>query len=106
MRQQNKPSSGDFSGLPGADLVENGLRDLAANVRSAEALAVALFEPRLRTLGIAISGSHGGETLNLELYELLEEQYGVEAHSQYNALLRRVISFASALEREASARGR
>jgi hypothetical protein len=31
---------------------------------------------------------------------LLDEQYGCEAHSQYNALLRRVISFASALERE------
>lgn len=106
MTPQNERASGDFSGLPGADIVDKGLRDLAAGTVTAEALAVVIFEPRLQTLGIAIprqGRTPNGENLNLELYAMLEEQHGAEAHSRYNALLRRVISFASALERESSA---
>jgi hypothetical protein len=103
MIQKVRSSNGDFEGLPGAEIVEPGLNDLAAGVISAEALAVALFAPRLRPLGVNVPDCPLPSPQTHALYTLLEDRYGNEAHSRYNALLRRIISFASALEREASA---
>jgi hypothetical protein len=80
--------------VPGADLVVVGLRDLAAGAHSAEALLVSIAAPRLRLLGIRVS------TPLLEpedrLFALLTEVHGDGAHSRYNALVRRMVSFARA----------
>jgi hypothetical protein len=82
--------------LPGGDLVERGLRDLAEARETKEALLVSIAAPRLRACGLFVP-----ETLRdpeHRLFELLARDGSDEAHSRYNALLRRLVSFESALE--------
>ena len=85
-----------FENLPGGDLVEDGLRDLARRVESAPALLVASFAPRLRRLGVAVP-EHEIEEPEHRLYLLLAREDEDSAHSRYNALVRRMVSFARAL---------
>jgi hypothetical protein len=84
-----------YAGLPGADLVAEGLRDLAAGRETVASLLVEVGAPRLRQLGIAVPG----ETIRPEhrLYALLTRQSSDSAHSRYNALVRRLVSFERAL---------
>ena len=82
--------------LPGADLIRDGLRDLEAGVESVPALLVLVGAPRLRELGFEVPDTpYFPED---RLYELLAKQYGNGAHSQYNALIRRLVSFERAAE--------
>ena len=81
--------------LPGEGLVEVGLRDLANGVESIEALLVATAAPRLRSLGVAVPESP--ERPELRLYALLARTYGDAAHSRYNGLMRRMVSYQRAL---------
>lgn len=84
--------------LPGAELVVTGLTDLGRGVfDSTEALIVAIGAPRLRTLGIELPSSLP-DSPEHALYRQLGAQHGVEAHSKYNALLRRLVSFERALD--------
>jgi len=85
-----------FASLPGGDLVAQGLADLARGVRSAPALLVAIGAPRLRELGIEVPAASGASP-ERALYELLAERAGDAAHSQFNALIRRLVSFERAL---------
>jgi hypothetical protein len=78
--------------LPGADLVETGLADLARGVRSVEALLVQIGAPRLRQLGIAVPESQA-RFPETQLYALLAEHAPDSAHSRYNALIRRLVSY-------------
>lgn len=81
--------------LPGADLVERGLADLERGSHTVEAMLVAIGAPRLRDLGFPVRSS----VTNPEhrLYELLVQRHGSdEAHSRYNALVRRLVSFEQA----------
>ena len=82
--------------LPGADLVRRGLADLATGVSSIEALLVSIGAPRLRALGIEIETP----VANAEhrLYALLAMEDSDSAHSRYNALIRRLVSFERAAE--------
>lgn len=82
--------------LPGGDLVEAGLRDLAAGVESTEALLVASFAPRLRRLGVDVP-PHAVSDPEHRLYGLLAATSSDSAHGRYNALVRRMVSFARAL---------
>ncbi len=83
--------------LPGHELVSTGLLDLAAGRESEEGLLIAMAAPRLRTLGFDVPEG-GGERPSHRLYELLSEA-DRDAHSRYNALVARVVSFARAAER-------
>jgi len=86
----------DPDSLPGAELVATGLDDLERGTVSAEALLVSIGAPRLRRLGLEIS-----EPLpepEHRLYEHLRAEHGDAAHSQYNALVRRLVSFERAAE--------
>lgn len=90
---------GRFADLPGADLVGRGVRDLAAGRRSVEALLVSRASVRLRSCGVPV-----GEPLpdaDHELYRLLAQRDGTGAHSAYNALTRRLVSFMHAAEHHA-----
>lgn len=78
-------------GLPGEDLVRRGIADLERGVESVEALLVSIGAPRLRRLGFAVSEPFPSP--EHRLYELLRERYGDAAHSRYNALVRRLVSF-------------
>lgn len=93
------------SNLPGAELVSKGLRDLPQNQLSVEALLVLIASPRLQKLGISIpSFELVGRPFEHALYALLQTTHGRGAHSQYNSLIRRIVSFSRALEREMGAR--
>ena len=82
--------------LPGADLVEAGLEDLASGRETAPALLAAAFSRRLKQLGYVVPEAGLDDPL-LRLYRLLEETRP-DAHAYYNALLRRMVSFAQAAE--------
>jgi hypothetical protein len=89
--------------LPGEDLVEQGLKDLGAGQITEHALLVLVASPRLQRLGIPIPKVSVPEPYEHRLYELLSKRLGNAAHSQYNSLLRRIDSYAHALERERAA---
>jgi hypothetical protein len=82
--------------LPGGDLVAVGLRDLEEGRETVEALLVSIAAPRLRDAGLVVPNPLGDA--EHRLYESLAGADADSAHSRYNALLRRLISFESALE--------
>lgn len=82
--------------LPGADLVEAGIRDLAQNKISVESLLVSIGAPRLRKIGFVITDPI--QSPNIRLYELLAQSDPNGAHSRYNSYIRRLISFERAAE--------
>jgi hypothetical protein len=86
--------------LPGHELVSAGLADLAADRESESGLLVAMAAPRLRALGFDVPEG-GGERPSHRLYELLSEADS-GAHSRYNALVARIVSFARAAEHASS----
>ena len=81
--------------LPGADLIEAGLRDLAAGIESVPALLVTVGAPRLISLGVPVPA--GPAQPEHRLYALLAGDDPDAAHSRYNALVRRLVSFERAL---------
>lgn len=85
--------------LPGADLIREGLRDLEAGVESVPALLVLVGAPRLRGLGIEITDPFPrNDYPEHRLYDLLAQTDEDGAHSRYNALIRRLVSFERAAE--------
>ena len=82
--------------VPGADLVRAGLNDLANGIESIESLLVLIGAPRLRSLGFDVPDT--ADYPEDRLYEKLSERSGDAAHSQYNALIRRLVSFERAME--------
>ena len=100
-----------FAGLPGAELVCAGLaalEALAENSRETpaatpelpvEALLVAIGARRLRRAGVPVPDTAVmPKEPELALYEALARRHGNDAHSRYNALLRRLVSFERAAE--------
>jgi hypothetical protein len=79
------------NGLPGAELVDQGLIDLGRGRETVESLLVSMAEPRLRALGYSVPPTFANP--ELRLYRLLAGQVGNGAHSRYNALVRRLVSF-------------
>ncbi|MCA1656902.1 MAG: hypothetical protein LC713_04205 [Actinobacteria bacterium] len=78
------------STLPGSELVEAGLRELAEGRCTIPALLVSIGAPRLRQLGFELSPIEDPEHT---LYELLAAEDPDSAHGRYNALVRRLVSF-------------
>jgi hypothetical protein len=85
-----------YDHLPGGDLVQAGLRDLERGIESPNALLVASFATRLRREGVAVP-EHAIANPEHRLYELLAQEDPDSAHGRYNALVRRLVSFARAL---------
>jgi hypothetical protein len=81
--------------LPGGDLIEAGLTDLSRQTESVASLLVSIGAPRLRQLGLQINDAFADP--EHRLYGLLAASHGDAAHSQYNALVRRLVSFERAL---------
>lgn len=77
--------------LPGAELVERGIRDLERGLETVESLLVSISAPRLRELGLAVARPI--DDPELRLYRHLAARHGDGAHSRYNALVRRVVSY-------------
>lgn len=87
----------DLSHLPGGDLVRAGLADLSRGAETVEALLVAIGAPRLRRLGLDVPEAPFPSPEH-RLYERLRQEDPDGAHSRYNALLARLVSFERAAE--------
>jgi hypothetical protein len=95
--------SEDLEGkLPGEDFVQEGLADLAQGRITELALLVLVAGPRLRRLGIDVPEKSFPQPYEHELYDRLAERMGDAAHSYYNSLIRRIVSYAHALEGNAA----
>jgi hypothetical protein len=82
--------------LPGEDLVRKGIADLERGIESVEALLVSIGAPRLEGLGFEVLNPIPSP--ELRLYELLAHEDSDSAHSRYNALVRRLVSFERAAD--------
>lgn len=86
--------------IPGEELVAAGVEALGRGERGVEALLVAVGAPRLRTLGIPVpDAGHLPRHPELALYRAVGRRHPDDAHSRYNALIRRLVSFERELER-------
>ena len=83
--------------LPGNDLIEAGVLDLQAGRETIAALVVAIGAPRLRRVGLELPDQLPNHPEH-RLYALLAKDGSDSAHSRYNALIRRLVSFERAAE--------
>ena len=81
-------------GLPGGDLVDAGLEDLANGKVSLASLLVSLAAPRLRREGVPVTVTD--DDPEHRLYAMLSQSEGDLAHARYNAYRQRIVSFANA----------
>ena len=78
--------------LPGNDLIEAGVLDLRDGRETIAALVVSIGAPRLRRLGIELPDQLPKDPEH-RLYALLARDGSDSAHTRYNALIRRLVSF-------------
>ena len=90
------------SSLPGDELVSQGLADLKEDRVTELALLVLIAAPQLNRLGLDVPARPSLRPYEHQLYARLEERLGTAALSHYNSLIRRVVSYTRALERERS----
>jgi hypothetical protein len=88
-----------FSGLPAEALIRQGLADLSTGQESVVSLLVQIGGPRLRDCGVPVPVLPDAENSDRRLYARLAATHGLEAHSQFNSLVRQLVSFERALER-------
>lgn len=86
----------DLTAYPGGDLVQEGLADLARGEETIPALLVSIGAPRLRRIGLPVPDAFPSP--EHRLYERLAQSDPDSAHSRYNALVRRLVSFESTAE--------
>jgi hypothetical protein len=86
----------DFRSLPGGDLIERGLADLARGAETVEAMLVSVGAHRLRRAGLEIPFALLDP--EMRLYTTLALEDSDSAHGRYNALIRRLVSFERAAE--------
>jgi len=85
----------DLETMPGYELVKEGLTDLESGRPTLAALLVSIGHPRLVSLGLNVPPPLPEP--EGRLYVLLREKHGDGAHSRYNALVRRLVSFEHAV---------
>ena len=85
----------DLNKVPGYELVREGITDLGSGRPSLAALLVSIGHPRLASLGLDVPPPL--EDPEKRLYLALREIHGDAAHSRYNALIRRLVSFEHAV---------
>ena len=97
---RQKPPCGSIRpDLPGADIVAMGIDDLRRGEFTVEALLVAVGASRLRSIGLDIPDVPAWpETPELALYAAVVAREPGNAHSRYNALIRRLVSFERAMD--------
>lgn len=86
-----------YEAFPGGDLIEKGLADLEAGRETVESLLVSIGAPRLRQAGIPVPDPTFDKP-ERRLYDRLAREDSDSAHSRYNALVRRLVSFESTVE--------
>lgn len=84
--------------LPGAEIVDRAINDLEHNKGSSAAIALQVIAPRLRLMGFEVPTLALDESPELGLYRQLSNENVLDPYSSYNAILRRLYSFAAAVE--------
>lgn len=82
---------------PGEELIEEGISDLVAGRETVASLLVSIGASRLRRIGLPIPETTF-DTPEHRLYLRLRAINPDASHSQYNALIRRLVSFERAAE--------
>jgi hypothetical protein len=82
---------------PGEDIINQGLADLRAGFETIPSILVSIGASRLRRSGQAIPAAAFSSPEH-RLYELLKTVDSDAAHSRYNALIRRLVSYERAVE--------
>jgi len=82
---------------PGEEFIHQGIQDLAEGRETIPALLVSIGAPRLLRLGFRIAGPFFPAP-EYRLYEKLRAANPDGSHSQYNALIRRLVSFERSVE--------
>jgi hypothetical protein len=77
--------------VPGFELIYKGIEDLKKGLLTVESLLVLIGLPKLKSLGLNIP-EYSVDQPEHKLYELLSTN-GDDAHSKYNSLIRRLVSF-------------
>jgi hypothetical protein len=83
--------------LPANDLVTAGILDLQNQRETIAALLVSVGAPKLRRLGLSLPSVLPSNPEH-RLYDLLSLDCPESAHSRYNALIRKLVSFQRAME--------
>lgn len=83
--------------LPANELISAGILDLRNERETIAALLVAIGAPKLRNLGLNLP-SRLPSNPEHRLYDLLALEGSDSAHSRYNALIRKLVSFQRAME--------
>ena len=87
-----------FEGLPGEEFAQAGLEDWRRGEETVPALLMQIASLSLERAGFRLPPMPASELdTEIRLYRLLQPIHGDAAHSQYNALLRRLVSFERAL---------
>ena len=85
-----------MNSLPGNDLIMAGIEDLRSRRETIAALLVAIGAPKLQSLGIRVPEWLPSNPEH-RLYDLLSATDPDSAHSKYNALIRKLVSFERAV---------
>jgi len=83
--------------LPGEELISQGLEDLRDGKETLASLLICIGAPRLRHLGFDLPNNLPSYPEH-RLYDLLAEADQDSAHSRYNALIQKLVSFERAAE--------
>ena len=88
-----------IAGLPGEELVREGIKDLLSGRWTVASCLVAVARTRMTNAGLLPTAAVlFPPQPERELYRLLRQQTG-DAYGRYNALLRELVSFEMALDR-------
>ena len=85
-----------MTALPASELIASGIEDLAERRETIAALLVAIGAPKLQSLGLQIPTPLPANPEH-RLYDLLSSAEPDSAHSRYNALIRKLVSFERAV---------
>jgi len=85
-----------MSSLPANELIVTGIEDLQCKRETVAALLVAIGAPKLRSLGLEVPEELPSNPEH-RLYDLLSATEPDSAHSKYNALIRKLVSFERAV---------
>jgi len=84
--------------LPGGDIVRAGIADLLGDRDTPAAALVRMASPRLAAVGLEVPRVESDRPAGHTLYGLLVAEDPSTAHSRYNALVARMVSFTRAAE--------
>lgn len=82
---------------PGEELIDRGIADLAARLETVPSLVVSIGATRLRRAGVPVP-PNTFDNPEHRLYRMLAAENEDGAHSKYNSLIRRLVSYERAAE--------